>query len=74
MLMPIFNRKINLLRDWMKLAIAQLIVYLVPSTCPFERNITFFKYKFHIPSLCKFNPLYNLLMGWRFKALFYLSN
>ena len=74
MLVPIFNGKVNLSRHWVKLAIAQLIVYLVTSSCPFERNITFFKYKFHIPPLCKFNPFYNLLTSWRFKALSYLSD
>ncbi|WP_199328548.1 Mo-dependent nitrogenase C-terminal domain-containing protein [Anabaena azotica] len=27
----------------------------------------------HIPPLCKLNPLYEQLMGWRFRAQCYLA-
>ncbi|MGV0025733.1 Mo-dependent nitrogenase C-terminal domain-containing protein [Phormidesmis priestleyi] len=46
---------------------------LIP--CPFERNIRCFgRVLLHILPLCKLNPLYEQLVGLRFKALCYLSD
>ncbi len=55
--------------------IAQLICKLIPSTCPFARTIKFLgKTLLVIPPLCHFNPLYEELIGLRFRALTFLSN
>ena len=54
---------------------ARLICKLIPSQCPFERDITIFgKTLFHIPPLCKLNPFYEQLVGLRFRALSYLAD
>jgi hypothetical protein len=53
---------------------AHLICRLIPCCCPFERDINFFGHTFHIPPLCKLNPLYNEFVGFRFRALSYLSD
>jgi tellurite resistance protein len=69
------------LRDWLdKLdiqdpKIARFLCKLIPSQCPFERNVTLFGRKIiHIPPLCKLNPLYEQLVGLRFRALSYLAD
>ncbi len=55
--------------------IAHIICRLIPCTCPFERDITFFgRILFHIPPLCKLNPLYAEFVSLRLKALTYLSD
>ncbi|HEY9620347.1 MAG TPA: Mo-dependent nitrogenase C-terminal domain-containing protein [Crinalium sp.] len=54
--------------------LAHLICNLIPSSCPFERTITFFKYTVRIPALCKLNPIYNELVFLRFRALSYLAD
>ncbi len=54
--------------------IAHLTCKLIPPSCPFERDVRFFGYVlFHIPPLCKFNPLYEELIDLRFRALSYLA-
>lgn len=69
------------LRDWLdKLDIqdprvARFLCKMIPSDCPFERDVTLFKRKIvHIPPLCKINPLYEQLVGLRFRALSYLAD
>ncbi|AFZ13465.1 Mo-dependent nitrogenase family protein [Crinalium epipsammum PCC 9333] len=53
--------------------IAQLLCRLIPAQCPFERDIKIFGYNvFHIPPLCKLNPLYEQLVSLRFQSLCYL--
>ena len=53
--------------------IAHLLCKLIPAQCPFERDIVVFGHKrIHIPPMCKLNPLYEELVGLRFKALCYL--
>lgn len=53
--------------------LARLIYKLIPGQCPFERDIILFGYKLlHIPPLCKLNPLYEQLVGLRFRSLCYL--
>lgn len=47
----------------------------IPAQCPFERDINFFGSKlFHIPTLCKLNPLYEEVVALRFRALCYLAD
>ena len=55
--------------------IARFVCNMVPSQCPFERDIKLFGRKIvHIPPLCKLNPLYEQLVGLRFRALSYLAD
>ena len=52
---------------------ARRIVKLIPAQCPFEREIQMFgRVVLRIPALCKFNPLYEQLVGLRFRALCFL--
>ncbi|NEO32033.1 MAG: Mo-dependent nitrogenase [Symploca sp. SIO3C6] len=54
---------------------ARRIVKLIPGQCPFAREIQIFgKVIFRIPALCKLNPLYEQLMGLRFRALCFLAD
>jgi len=54
--------------------VAGFIVNLIPSQCPFERDIVLFGHKLvHIPPMCKLNPLYDQLVGLRFRCLGHLS-
>ncbi|HBL62276.1 MAG TPA: nitrogenase [Cyanobacteria bacterium UBA8803] len=53
--------------------LARFLSRVIPSQCPFERDIKVFGYLVaHIPPLCKLNPLYDQLVGLRFRALCYL--
>lgn len=68
-------------RDWLdKLEIhdprvARFLCKMIPPQCPFERDVTLFKRKIvHIPPLCKLNPIYEQLVGLRFRALSYLAD
>ncbi len=55
--------------------LARFVCKLVPSHCPFERDVTLFNRKVvHIPPMCKINPLYEQLVGLRFRALSYLAD
>lgn len=55
--------------------VARFLGKLIPSQCPFERDIELFGHKIvHIPPLCKLNPLYEQLVGLRFRALSYLAD
>lgn len=55
--------------------LARFICKMVPAQCPFERDVTLFKKKIvHIPPMCKLNPLYDQLVGLRFRALSYLAD
>ncbi|NES80983.1 MAG: nitrogenase [Moorea sp. SIO2B7] len=55
--------------------VARFICKMVPSQCPFERDITLFGRKVvHIPPMCKLNPLYEQLVGLRFRSLSYLAD
>lgn len=69
------------LRDWLDRLevddprLAKFVCKMVPSQCPFERDITLFGRKtVHIPPMCKLNPLYEQLVGLRFRAMTYLSD
>jgi tellurite resistance protein len=55
--------------------LARFICKLVPPQCPFERDVVLFGKKIiHIPPLCKINPLYEQLVGLRFRSLSYLAD
>ncbi|MEL6259577.1 MAG: Mo-dependent nitrogenase C-terminal domain-containing protein [Cyanobacteria bacterium J06626_6] len=55
--------------------LARFVCKLVPSQCPFERDVKLFGRKIvHIPPMCKINPLYEQLVGLRFRALSYLAD
>ncbi|BAY09872.1 Mo-dependent nitrogenase C-terminal domain-containing protein [Calothrix sp. NIES-2098] len=53
---------------------AHLICQVIPCCCPFERNINLFGRTYHIPALCKLNPLYDEFVMLRFRALSYLAD
>ena len=54
---------------------AHRLCQLIPSQCPFERDVVLFGRKlFHIPPMCKLNPLYEEVVGLRFRALCYLAD
>jgi tellurite resistance protein len=68
-------------RDWLDKMdvqdpkIAHFLCKMIPSQCPFERDINLFGRTIaHIPPLCKLNPLYDQLVGLRFRALSYLAD
>lgn len=68
-------------RDWLDglevqdPRVARFLCKMIPSQCPFERDVTLFGRKIvHIPPLCKINPLYEQLVGLRFRALSYLAD
>ncbi|HTL89856.1 MAG TPA: Mo-dependent nitrogenase C-terminal domain-containing protein [Leptolyngbya sp.] len=55
--------------------VARFLCRMIPPQCPFERDIKLFGHKVvHIPPLCKLNPLYEQLVGIRFRALSYLAD
>lgn len=55
--------------------LAHSLCKLIPAQCPFERDIVVFGRKlFHIPPMCKLNPLYEQVVTLRFKALCYLAD
>lgn len=54
---------------------AHKLCKLIPSQCPFERDVVVFGKKlFHIPPMCKLNPFYEQVVYLRFKALCYLAD
>ncbi len=72
---------LNPLRDWLDglevhdPRVARFLCKMIPSQCPFERDVKLFGRKIvHIPPLCKLNPLYEQLVGLRFRALSYLAD
>lgn len=55
--------------------VARFVCKMIPPQCPFERDVKLFGHKIvHIPPLCKINPLYEQLVGLRFRALSYLAD
>ncbi|MEL6493965.1 MAG: Mo-dependent nitrogenase C-terminal domain-containing protein [Cyanobacteria bacterium J06623_7] len=54
---------------------ARRIVRLIPAQCPLARDIKLFdRVVLSIPPLCKLNPLYEQLIGLRFRALCFLAD
>jgi len=55
--------------------LAHLLCRLIPAQCPFERDVKLFgRTLFHIPPMCKLNPLYDEVVALRFRALCYLAD
>ncbi|MDY6936594.1 MAG: Mo-dependent nitrogenase C-terminal domain-containing protein [Cyanobacteriota bacterium] len=55
--------------------VARFLCKMIPSQCPFERDVKLFGRKIvRIPPMCKLNPLYEQLVGLRFRALSYLAD
>ena len=55
--------------------LARFVCKMIPSQCPFERDVTLFGKKVvHIPPMCKLNPLYEQMVGLRFRALCHLAD
>lgn len=72
---------LNPVKDWLDRMeihdprVARLLCRMIPPQCPFERDINLFGRKVvHIPALCKLNPLYEQLVGLRFRALCFLAD
>lgn len=56
-------------------SVARFLCKMIPPQCPFERDVVLFGKKIvHIPPMCKLNPLYEQLVGIRFRALSYLAD
>ncbi|WP_071518190.1 Mo-dependent nitrogenase C-terminal domain-containing protein [Geitlerinema sp. PCC 9228] len=54
---------------------AHFLCKLIPAQCPFERDIKLGnRTLFHIPPLCKLNPLYEEVVALRFRALCFLAD
>mgnify|MGYP002777098109 CR=1 FL=1 len=54
---------------------AHFLCKAIPAQCPFERDVKFFgKTLLHIPPMCKLNPLYEEVVGLRFRALCFLAD
>ncbi len=54
---------------------AHRLCQLIPAQCPFERDVKLFgRTLFHIPPMCKLNPLYEEVVALRFRALCYLAD
>ena len=56
-------------------AFAHRICKMIPSQCPFEREIKILgRTLLRIPPMCKLNPLYNEVIALRFRAMCYLAD
>jgi tellurite resistance protein len=80
-LQPPSNSALSPVRDWLDgleihdPRVARFLCKMIPAQCPFERDVTLFGRKIvHIPPMCKINPLYEQLVGLRFRALSYLAD
>lgn len=55
--------------------LAHTLCKFIPAQCPFERDVKLFsRVLFHIPPMCKLNPLYEEVVSLRFRALCYLAD
>ncbi|MDP8964299.1 MAG: Mo-dependent nitrogenase C-terminal domain-containing protein [Cyanobacteriota bacterium] len=55
--------------------LAHRLCKAIPAQCPFERDVKVFgRILFHIPPMCKLNPLYEEVVALRFRALCYLAD
>ncbi|GAB1539680.1 hypothetical protein NUACC21_23470 [Scytonema sp. NUACC21] len=81
---PSFKARIDILkplRQWLdnfqvrERSLAHRLCKMIPAQCPFERDVKLFgKTLFHIPPMCKLNPLYEEVVSLRFRALCYLAD
>lgn len=54
---------------------ARSLCQRIPAQCPFERDVKLFgRVLFHIPPMCKLNPVYDQVVALRFRALCYLAD
>jgi hypothetical protein len=54
---------------------ANRLCRLIPAQCPFERDIKILgRTVFHMPPLCKLNPVYTEIVALRWRALCYLAD
>jgi tellurite resistance protein len=74
------DRLLSPVKDWLDrldvkdARLARFLCQMIPAQCPFERDVTVFGRKVvHIPPMCQINPLYEQLVGLRFRALSYLA-
>jgi len=75
------DRLVQPVRKWLdRIAVgspqvARRLCQLIPAGCPFERDIQLLGHHlFHIPPMCKLNPLYEELVGLRFRSLSFLGD
>ncbi|HLO48209.1 MAG TPA: Mo-dependent nitrogenase C-terminal domain-containing protein [Kamptonema sp.] len=75
------NKLLHPLRQWLDSIdvrdpqLAKMLCLLIPAQCPFERDICLWGHQlFHIPPLCKLNPVYDQLVWLRFRALSFLAD
>ena len=55
--------------------VARWLCQIMPAQCPFERDIQLLGHHlFHIAHLCNLNPVYEELMGLRFRSLSFLAD
>ncbi|WP_017298845.1 Mo-dependent nitrogenase C-terminal domain-containing protein [Nodosilinea nodulosa] len=54
--------------------LAHLLCRVIPCCCPFERDISLLGRTVQIPALCELNPVYNELVGLRFRSLSHLAD
>ncbi|MBU7586364.1 MAG: Mo-dependent nitrogenase C-terminal domain-containing protein [Nostoc sp. TH1S01] len=80
-LIPLHKDFLQQVRQWLEsreiknMQLAHFLCRVIPSQCPFERDVTLFGRKlFHIPAMCKLNPFYEQLISLRFRALCYLAD
>ncbi|NJK63187.1 MAG: hypothetical protein HC921_11365 [Synechococcaceae cyanobacterium SM2_3_1] len=73
-----FRSLITFIKNWLDrieiqgICQARWICRLIPSHCPFERDILLGSRTIHIPALCRINPVYEQLIGLRMRAASYL--
>ena len=74
-------KPLNYLKKWLDSIevhnpkLAKFVCQLIPTQCPFERDISFLGHiLFHIPPMCKLNPVYDELISLRFRAMCYLAD
>ena len=83
--MPALNRisfgngLLDLARHWLEAIeihnpkVARFLCKMIPAQCPFERNLQLFGHTIlNIPPMCKLNPLYEQVVGLRFRCLSFL--
>ncbi len=74
-----FRPAINALKSWLDgiemqtMVQAQWICQLIPSHCPFQRDIRVGNRTLHIPALCQINPVYEQLVALRLRAATYIA-
>ncbi len=78
---PLHQDLLHPVRKWLENVeihspkLAHLLCRAIPAQCPFERDIKLFGRRlFHIPPMCKLNPVYEQVVTLRFKALCYLAD